>query len=447
MNTDLTMEQPKKILWRFLLPMLLSVMFQQFYSIADSMIAGHFAGEDALAAVGASYPITVIFLAFATGSNLGVSVLVSRFFGARDYARMKQAITTSFTACAVLSVVLTLYGLVFSSPMMRWIRTPKNIFQDGALYLSIYTLGLAFLIFYNVCTGIFTALGDSKTPLYFLIASSVGNIVLDLLFVAVWGMGVAGVAWATFIAQGISSVLAVLALGRRLRNMDGSRAGSFFDSLLFRHICSVAVPSILQQSVLSVGNLFVQVIVNHYGSATIAGYSAAIKLNTFAITSFMALGSCLSSFTAQNLGAGKPERIRLGFGAGVRLSLTAAAPFFALYFLFSREMMGLFMDHGSTDAIKAGRLFLQIVSPFYFMISIKLMTDGILRGAGAMIYFVAATIPDLILRIVFAFLLSPRFGSAGIWMAWPFGWITATILTLIFYSKILKKQVKEPRVL
>lgn len=443
MNTDLTIEHPKKILWRFLLPMLLSVMFQQFYSIADSMIAGRFAGEDALAAVGASYPITVIFLAFATGSNLGVSVIVSRLFGAKDYDRMKRAVTTAFMACAGLSLVLTLYGLVFCAPMMRLIKTPANIFQDGALYLSIYTLGLAFLIFYNVCTGIFTALGDSKTPLYFLIGSSIGNILLDLFFVAVLHKGVAGVAWATFIAQGISSVLALAALRLRLKKMQGRSGGKHFDPHLFRQIAAIAVPSILQQSVLSVGNLFIQVIVNRYGSVTIAGYSAAIKLNTFAITSFMALGSCLSSYTAQNLGAGKAKRIPLGFGAGVRLSLLASVPFFALYFFFSRQMMGLFMDSSSSDAILAGSLFLKIVSPFYFMISIKLMTDGIIRGSGAMIYFVIATVPDLILRILFSYLLTPRFGSTGIWMAWPFGWIAATVLTIIFYRKILHKQAKE----
>ncbi len=449
MTTDLTVEQPRKTLWRFLLPMLLSVMFQQFYNIADSMIAGRFAGEDALAAVGASYPITVIFMAFATGSNLGASVIVSRLFGAKDFKRMKTAINTSFIACGTLGLALTLYGIVFCAPMMRWIRTPDNVFSDGALYLRIYTYGLIFLILYNVCTGIFTAFGDSKTPLYFLIGSSVGNIILDIWFVAYFHMGVAGVAWATFLAQGVSSILAVTTLFHRLKGMVPTGRyvkPALFDFLLFRQTAAIAVPSILQQSVISVGNLFIQIIVNHYGSATIAGYSAAIKLNTFAITAFMSLGSCLSSYTAQNLGAGKGERIRAGFSTGVRLSLMASLPFVGLYFLFSRQMMGLFLDSGSTEAIQAGVMFLKIVSPFYLMISIKLMADGILRGSGAMIYFVIATIPDLIIRIVFAFLLSPRFGSTGIWMAWPFGWAAATALTMIFYRKIVSQYPKQEKV-
>ena len=437
MITDLTAEHPKKTLWRFALPMFMSVMFQQMYNIADSAIAGRFAGEDALAAVGASYPITVIFMAFAVGSNLGASVVVSRLFGAKDLGRMKSAVYTAFIACGAMSLVLTGLGYVFCGAMMEAIHTPANIFGDGELYLKIYVLGLTFLFLYNVCTGIFTALGDSRTPLYFLIGSSVGNVVLDYGFVAGLGMGVAGVAWATFIAQGVSAVLALAALALRLRGIRTDKRVVLFDIILLSQIAAIAVPSIMQQSVLSVGNMFVQEIVNRYGSAVIAGYSGAIKLNTFAINAFMSLGGCLSSYTAQNLGAGKMERIPLGFRTGIRLSLCAAIPFFALYFGFSRQMMGLFLNGDSGEAIASGMEFLRIVSPMYFMISIKLTTDGIIRGSGAMGYFVLATVPDLILRIIVANLLAGRFGSTGIWMAWPFGWVAATVLTIIFYRRIV----------
>lgn len=211
----------------------------------------------------------------------------------------------------------------------------------------------------------------------------------------------------------------------------------WLDLVLLAQIAAIAIPSIMQQSVLSIGNMFVQEIVNRYGSAVIAGYSGAIKLNTFAINSFMALGSCLSSYTAQNLGAGKKERLPLGFRTGIRLSVIASLPFIVLYFFASRQMMGLFLNDSSIDAINAGQKFLHIVSPMYFMISIKLMTDGIIRGAGAMHYFVMATVPDLILRILVALLLTQYFGSTGIWMAWPFGWIAATVLTIIFYRRII----------
>lgn len=436
MVTDLTKEHPDKTLWRFLLPMMFSVAFQQIYNIADSMIAGRFAGDDALAAVGASYPITVIFMAFAVGMNLGASVIVSRLFGAGDRKGVKRAVTTAFASSLSLAVILTVYGYFFCRNMMEWIHTPQNIMQDGVLYLKIYVFGLIFLMLYNVCTGIFTALGDSRTPLWFLLGSSAGNIVLDLLFVAKLHWGVAGVAWATFIAQGISAVLALVTLLVRLQKFAGTERVPLFDRKLFVQILAIAVPSILQQSVLSVGNLFVQDIVNRYGSAVVAGYSGAIKLNTFAINIFMTLGSCLSSYTAQNIGAGKQERIPMGFRTGLKLSELTALPFVVLYFGLSQQMMGLFLNAESSAAIHAGVMFLRIVSPWYFMIVVKLMTDGIIRGSGAMIYFVIATIPDLILRIGFALMLSPRFGSTGIWMAWPFGWIAATVLTIIFYRKV-----------
>ena len=193
MVTDLTKEHPNKTLWRFLLPMLFSVMFQQIYNIADSMIAGRFAGENALAAVGASYPITIIFMAFAVGMNLGASVVVSRLFGAEDRGGVKRAVTTAFLSSMVLGIMLTLFGYFFNHQMMRWIRTPQNIMADGVLYLKIYIFGIIFLMLYNVCTGVFTALGDSKTPLYFLLGSSAGNIILDYIFVAKFQWGVSGV--------------------------------------------------------------------------------------------------------------------------------------------------------------------------------------------------------------------------------------------------------------
>ena len=224
---------------------------------------------------------------------------------------MKRAVTTAFASSLGLAAVLTVWGYFFCRNMMEWIHTPQNIMADGVLYLKIYVFGLIFLMLYNVCTGVFTALGDSKTPLYFLLGSSAGNIVLDLIFVAQFHWGVAGVAWATFIAQGISAVLALLTLFSRIKAFAGEEKQPFFDSQYFKQIFAIAVPSIMQQSVLSVGNLFIQDIVNRYGSAVVAGYSGAIKLNTFAINIFMTLGSCLSSYTARILVLVKQKGYRL----------------------------------------------------------------------------------------------------------------------------------------
>ncbi|HOO29059.1 MAG TPA: MATE family efflux transporter, partial [Lachnospiraceae bacterium] len=256
MTKDLTIGKPQTILWRFTMPMFLSVIFQQLYNIADSIIAGRFAGEDALAAVGASYPITMIFMAIAIGFNIGCSVIISQLFGGRQYAKMKTAVTTSLITSVILSVLLTILGLICSKSLMILISTPKNIFADGELYLRIYIGGFLFLFLYNVSTGIFTSLGDSKTPLYFLIGSSVGNVLLDYLFVAIFHFGVAGVAWATFIAQGISGILALLTILTRLRTIEIKGHSELFSFPMLGRIAGIAIPSILQQSFVSVGNIF-----------------------------------------------------------------------------------------------------------------------------------------------------------------------------------------------
>ena len=437
---DLTEGTPEKVLWKFSIPMFISVIFQQLYNIADSVIAGKFAGEDALAAVGASYPITMIFMAIAVGRYcIGCSVVISSLFGAKKYKEMKTAVSTTLLTAFLLSAVLTVLGLAGTRALMAMIQTPENIFDAGALYLGIYIGGFVFLFLYNVATGIFSALGDSKTPLYFLMASSIGNILLDYLFVAKYGWGVAGVAWATFIAQGIAGVLALLTMARRLSGLKTEGKAPLFSWQMLRRISLIAVPSIFQQSFISIGNIFIQGLVNSFGSSVIAGYSAAIKLNTFAITSFTTLGNGISNFTAQNMGAGKKERVREGFRAGIRMAMLTVVPFFAAFFLAGETMIRLFMKEGSTVALETGILFLRVISPFYFVVATKLMADGVLRGAGFMKQFMAATFVDLILRVILAFCLAGRFGSLGIWMSWPIGWIVAAVLSIVFYIRDFKE--------
>lgn len=439
MITDMTEGKPSEVLWKFTIPMLVSVMFQQLYNIVDSIVAGKFVGVKALAAVGASYPITMIFMAVATGLNIGCSVVISLYFGAKEYKQMKCAISTSLLTVLGISAVLTALGLVFSRPLMTLLKTPEDIFSDSALYLNIYIGGLIFLFMYNICTGVFTALGDSRTPLYFLIASSLGNIVLDLVFVINFHMGVSGVAWATFLAQGLSSVLAFFTLQKRLKAVESKKYKLFSGSML-KKIMEIAIPSILQQSFISVGNLFVQGLINSYGSAVVAGYSAGIKINTFAITSFTTLGNGLSSFTAQNIGAQKTERVAKGFRSGVIMVLSVAVPVFLLFFFGGRPIVELFMSEGGERAADVGVEFLKIVSPFYIIISLKLIADGILRGAGAMKAFMIATFSDLILRVVLAFVFSGIWQSTGIWLSWPVGWLIGTALSLGFYfSGVWKK--------
>lgn len=432
---DLTVGNPGTVLWKFCLPLFGSIIFQQLYNIADSFVAGKFINNDALAAVGNSYEITLIFIAFAFGCNIGCSVIVSKLFGAKNYGDMKTAVYTTLIASGFLCMVLMLGGALFCGNLLDMINTPADVFGDSKLYLDIYILGLPFVFYYNVATGIFSALGDSKTPFVFLACSSVSNIAVDILFVAGFGMGVDGVAWATFLCQGISCILAIVVVFKRFKKIETNGKVKVFSWKLLRSISVIAIPSILQQSFISVGNIVIQSVINSFGLAVMAGYSASVKLNNMVITSLTTLGNGISNYTAQNLGAGKYDRIKSGFKAGIRLVWIICIPIFLLYFIAGRYLVYIFLDSPSGQAMDAGVMFLRILSPFYFIISVKLVSDGILRGAGLMVKFMVATFTDLILRVVLAIMLSKTsLGSTGIWLSWPIGWSTAMIMSVIFYA-------------
>lgn len=433
MNKDLTVGEPQKVLWRFCLPLFGSIIFQQLYNIADSFVVGKFVGENALAAVGNSYEITLIFIAFAFGCNIGCSVIVSRLFGTKDYGEMKTAVYTSLIATGVLCGLLMVFGIFSCEWLLHMIHTPDEVLADSMLYLDIYVWGLPFLFFYNVCTGIFSALGDSKTPFIFLAISSLSNIGVDILFVKGFGMEVAGVAWATFLCQGVSCVLAVVFVLKRLAAIKVEQKAAVFSWKMLGRIAVIAIPSILQQSFISVGNIVLQSIINGFGPSVMAGYSAAVKLNNLVITSLTTLGNGISNFTSQNIGAGKLYRVKQGFHAGVKIVWLVCIPFVLLYLIAGRYLVYIFMKDITGTAIDTGVEFLRIVSPFYFVISVKLVADGILRGSGLMGKFMISTFTDLILRVVLAFILSVPFESTGIWCAWPVGWSLGVILSVIFY--------------
>ncbi len=445
MNRDLTVGKPEKVLWQFCLPLFGSILFQQLYNLADSLVAGKFIGQDALAAVGNSYEITLIFIAVAFGCNIGCSVVVSGFFGAKDYGKVKTAVSTAMLASGAACLALMLLGLLGGEALLRLIRTPEQIMADSLLYLTIYVWGIPFVFFYNLSTGVFSALGDSKTPFWFLAGSSLANIGMDVLFVTLFRMGVAGVAWATFLCQGVSCLLALLTVLRRLRTMKTEEKPRRFSLPILKGFARIAIPSTLQQSFISVGNIIIQGAINGFGPGVIAGYAAGVKLNNLVITSFTTLCNGISNYTAQNLGAGRRDRIRPGFRAGLKLVWALSLPLFLLYCFLGEPLIRFFIDKPTQEAVRTGVIFLRILSPFYVVVSAKLVSDGVLRGAAMMRQFMTATFTDLILRVVLAVLLSrTALGATGIWCAWPIGWTVATVLSLRFVRRQTGQQRRLP---
>lgn len=433
MQKDLTVGKPASVIFKFCLPLFGSIIFQQLYNLADSFVAGKFIGDAALASVGNSYEITLIFIAFAFGCNIGCSVIVSRYFGAKKYADLKTAVYTTWISGAVLCAILMVIGLTCSAQLLKLINTPDHLMADSQLYLNIYVWGLPFVFFYNISTGIFAALGDSRTPFIFLAISSLANIGVDIWFVVSFKMGVAGVAWATFLCQGVSCVLSVIFVLLQLRKIKADTKPKIFSWKVLGDISVIAIPSILQQSFISVGNIVIQSVVNSFGQVVMAGYSASVKLNNLVTTSFLTFANGISNYTSQNLGAGKTERIKPGFISGLVFVWALCLPIVLFYMFGGQYLLMLFMKDSTTGALDVGMQFLRIVSPFYFVVAVKIVCDGVLRGGGKMVKFMITTFTDLILRVVLALLLSKALGTDGIWWSWPIGWGVGMVVSVIFY--------------
>ena len=433
MKQDMTVGDPAKTLVGFAIPLILGNLFQQLYNLVDSMIVGNFVGEEALAAVGASFAVTMLFIAVAIGSSIGASVIVSQLFGAHRYQTMKKAISTALISFLVISIVWAGFGMLIKQGLLELLNTPDNIFEDASIYLGIYFLGIPFMFMYNAMSSIFNALGDSRTPLVFLIFSSALNVVLDLWFVIRFGMGVAGVAWATLIAQGISAVLSFAVLVWRLKRMsaalDGQAAEEDEDSkgwysfALLMTMMKVAIPSIIQQSIVSISMLAVQALVNPYGSSVVAGYAAAQKIDSVAIMPMQAVGNAMSTFTAQNIGANKHERVREGYRASYSLIFLINVLIWSLIRFEAEPLLSLFLEAGSGSvAMKTGLDYLHLVSMTYFLLGLLMVTGSVLRGAGDLKWFMINSVINVVARIVCAYGLNSVLGVASVWISVPIGW-------------------------
>ncbi len=426
-------EKPFKALAVFAAPMIIGNLFQQFYTMVDSIVVGRYVGEGALAAVGAAYALTNVFICIAIGGGVGASVLVSRYFGAREYTKLKQAASTALLSFLALSILLSFLGCFANRAILRALNTPGDIMEMAVTYLGIYFLGLPFLFLYNVLSAMFNALGRSRIPLYLLIFSSVLNIFLDVYMVRGLGLGVSGVAWATLIAQGISAVISFALFCRLLLALTDEKSAPYSAEEL-KSMSKIAFPSILQQSTVSIGMMLVQSVVNSFGTQMLAGFSAGMRVESICIVPMAALGNAISSFTAQNIGADRKDRVLDGYHKSLQM-----VAFFALLIcvcleLFSQSIIEAFLGDGQAGlALTTGIRYLRFMGWFFALIGLKMCTDGILRGAGDMKMFTVANFVNLGIRVILAIVLAPRFGIAFVWYAVPIGW---TANFLISYAEL-----------
>ena len=451
-------DSPGKSLFFFALPMILGNLFQQFYSAVDSIIVGQYVGEDALAAVGASYSLTTVFIMIAIGGGIGASVIISQYLGAGLFRKMKTSVYTALISFLAVILILGSAGLLLSRNILTALNTPENILSDALLYLDIYFVGLPFLFMYNILSSVFNALGNSKTPLYLLIFSSLFNIVMDLAFVRGLGLGIGGAAAATVLAQGISAVVSFCLLLRALKEYriesgetgkdteeknkeawveqkeEERRGRNLFDVQMLGNMIKVAIPSMLQQSIVSIGMLLVQSVVNGYGSSVLAGYTAGTRIESICIVPMIASGNAVSTFTAQNLGAGHPERVKKGYLAAVRMAAVFAVMICLILTFFHGNIINAFLEEGREPiAFETGNAYLTFIAFFFICIGFKAITDGVLRGAGDVVVFTLANLINLGIRVTVAFALSPVWGVQAVWFAIPMGWTTNFVISFVRY--------------
>ena len=421
-------DKPLKALTIFAMPMILGSFFQQVYNMADSIIVGQFVGSSALAAVGACAALTNVFICVALGAGVGAGVLVSRYFGARNYSKMKTIVSTSLISFCILSILLGALEIGFSRLMMSLLQTPADILDEAVLYLQVYFVGFPFLFMYNILSTMFTSIGESKIPLGLLIFSSVLNIFMDLWMVADLGLGVFGAALATLIAQGVSAVFSFLIFLYRMRRYKCRYR--WFDRQELQLMLRIAIPSVLQQSTVSIGMMIVQAVVNPFGTQALAGYAATMRVENVFSLMFVSIGNAVSPYVSQNLGANKTSRIKKGYRVALLLDTCFAALAFIVIETLHTQISSLFLGKdGTALAYQLSGDYMRWLGYFFIFMGIKMATDGVLRGLGIMRPFLIANMVNLAIRLSVALIFAPRFGIAFVWLAVPAGWLANFLIS------------------
>lgn len=430
---DLTTGRIGLSIFKFALPMLIGQMFQQLYTFVDQIIVGNFLGKEALAAVGASFPIIFTLIALVIGIASGGTIVISQFFGAKDFRMVRRAIDTVFIMLFVAAIILTAAGYPFIEQIFRLIQLPEELMDQGVAYLSVYIGGLVLFFGYNGVAAILRGLGDSITPLYFLILATVLNIGLDLLFIVVWGWGVEGAAWATLIAQGVAFLAAAIYLDRYHELINFNIRNFTFDRKVFRDSMRIGLPTGLQHTFVSLGMLALMGIVNTFGTNVTAAYTAAGRLDSLAVIPAMVFAQALATYVGQNMGAGKIERVNRGLWTTFFMSSVVSVVMTAVVIIFKYPLMGWFTE--DTTVIQIGGEYLTIVTSFYLIFTSMFIFGSVMRGAGDTLIPMFITLFALwFIRIPVAFALSRAFGETGIWWSIPAGWTVGLVLTLIYYK-------------
>lgn len=429
---DLTEGKEGKLIWQFAIPMLLGNVFQQLYNVVDSWVVGNYLGKEALSAVGASFPLIFLLISLVIGIAMGSTIIISQYFGAKDYEKVKVSIDTLYIIMFFASLLVTGIGLIFSRQIFELIKLPEEVIPDAILYFNIFMSGSVFMFGFHGTSAILRGLGDSKTPLYFMIISTLVNIVLDLLFVVKFEMGIEGVAYASVIAQSGALLTAIIYLNKTHKLIRISFLRLKFDKDIFIKSVKIGIPSGLQQTFVALGMLALFRIVNDFGTETIAAYSVAARIDSFASMPAMNFAAAMGAFVGQNMGANKQERVKDGMIATLRMTGVISISISFLVIFFARELMAFF----STDAgvIASGETYLQVVGGFYIIFSSMFVINAVFRGSGDTLMPMFITLFALwIIRVPLSWWLSTIYGEVGIWWGIPAGWLVGMSLSLIYY--------------
>jgi putative MATE family efflux protein len=444
---DLTEGHEGKLILQFAMPMLLGNVFQQMYQIIDSIIVGQFLGKQALAAVGASFPIIFTLISLVIGIATGSTIVIAQYFGAKDFDKVKRSIDTLYIYLFVASIILTIVGIIFTEPLFRLMQLPDEIMPQAVTFLQIYLLGMVAFFGFNGTSSILRGLGDSKTPLYFLIASTILNVLLDLLFILVFKWGVAGAAIATVISQTLAFIATIVYLNKYHKIISINIKNLVFDKQLFYKSIKIGLPTGLQQTFVALGMMALMGIVNTFGTNVVAAYSVAARIDSLASMPAMNFSMALSAFVGQNIGANKSNRVRSGLIATLKMSSIIAVSISILVIFAGNFLMKMFTS--DPDVIRIGHEYLIIVGMFYLAFNSMFAYNGVMRGAGDTLIPMFITLFSLwLIRIPAAFILSHYFGEIGIWWSIPIAWIIGTCGTYLYYKtgrwkkKVLINQVQ-----